>query len=114
MEQPDLFSGAQLRDWGIQAAEHDRTLVCQAVDTAIGMCVYAGTGFTAEDVRESLGRYVRDLPDVSKVIGGRIRAAALAGTIYTRGETLTAQRTDAHSRRLLVWYPKPYIEEVLT
>jgi hypothetical protein len=51
---------------------------------------------------------------VSKVIGGRIRAAALAGTIYTRGETLTAQRTDAHSRRLLVWYPKPYIEEVLT
>jgi hypothetical protein len=38
----------------------------------------------------------------------------MAGTIYTRGETCTAKRTDAHARRLLVWYPKPYIEEVLT
>ena len=114
MEQQDLFTGETLRDWGIDAAEHDRTLVCQAVDTAIGMCVYTGDGFTAEDVRSWLGRYVRDLPDVSKVIGGRIRAAAIAGTIYTRGETCTAKRTDAHARRLLVWYPKPYIEEVLT
>jgi hypothetical protein len=113
MQQPDLFTGEQLRDFGIQAAERDRTLVIQAVDTAIR--ILADTrplGFTAEDVRDRLGRYVRDLDDVSKVIGGRIRAAALAGNIWTRGETLNARRPDAHARRLLVWYRKHNLEEV--
>ncbi len=112
MQQPDLFSGPQLRDYGIDAAERDRTLVIQAVDSALGMAVYAGAGFTAEDVRAYLGRYVRDLDDVSKVIGGRIRAAALRGDIYTTGETIKAQRPDAHARRMLVWYPKPDALEV--
>ena len=104
MDQPDLFSGAQLRDFGIAAAERDRTLVVQAVDTALRVCADGDDPFTAEDIRAYLGRYVRDLEDVSKVIGGRIRAAAGRGEIYTRGETVTAKRTDAHARRMLVWY----------
>ena len=112
MQQPDLFTGEQLRDFGIDSAEHSRTLACQAVDTAIGLCAYAGAGFTAEDVRSHLGRHVRHLDDVSKVIGGRIRAAALAGAIWTKGETITARRPDAHSRRMLVWYPKYDVMEV--
>ena len=112
MQQPDLFTGEQLRDFGIDAAERDRTLISQAVDAAIMICAFGGDPFTAEDVRAYLGRYVRDLDDVSKVIGGRIRAAALRGDIYTTGETITAKRPDAHARRMLVWYPKQNIEEV--
>jgi hypothetical protein len=104
MDQPDLFTGEQLRDYGIAAAERDRTLVIHAVDTALNVCAAGDDPFTAEDVRAYLGRYVRDLEDVSKVIGGRIRAAAGRGDIYTRGETVTAKRTDAHARRMLVWY----------
>jgi hypothetical protein len=106
MEQPDLFTGEQLRDFGIEAAERDRTLIIQAVDTAILVCAHGGDAFTAEDVRAYLGRYVRDLDGVSKVLGGRIRAAALRGHIYTLGETSTAKRTDAHARRMLLWYGK--------
>ena len=112
MMQPDLFSGPQLRDFGIDAAERDRTLIIQAVDTALAVCAGGDDGFTAEDVRALLGRYVRDLDDVSKVIGGRVRAAALRGDIYTRGETVTAKRPDAHARRMLVWYRKDDLLEV--
>ena len=106
MEQHDLFTGAELRDFGIKAAAHDRTLIIQAVDKAIEICAQGGDPFTAEDVRAWLGRYVRDLDDVSKVIGGRIRASAVRGAIYTLGETCTAKRTDAHARRMLLWYGK--------
>jgi hypothetical protein len=107
-------SGAQLRDDGISAAEHDRVLVSHAVDTALTICAAGSVGFTAEDVRAMLGRYVRDLEDVSKVIGGRVRAAALRGDIYTKGETVCAKRADAHARRMLVWYRKDDLTEVLT
>jgi hypothetical protein len=106
MEQPDLFTGDELRDFGIAAAERDRTLVIQAVDKAIEICGDHGRGFTAETVRSWLGRYVKDLEDVSKVIGGRLRAAAVRGDIYTLGETVIAIRPSAHSRRMLVWYGK--------
>jgi hypothetical protein len=106
MEQPDLFTGDELRDFGIAAAERDRTLVIQAVDKAIEICAYGGDGFTAEDVRAYLGRYVKDLDDVSKVIGARLRAAAVRGDIYTLGETVIAIRPSAHSRRMLIWYGK--------
>jgi hypothetical protein len=112
MNQPDLFTGDELRDFGIQSAESGRTLIIQAVDTAISICTASDDGFTAEDVRAWLGRYVRDLEDVSAVIGGRMRAAALRGDIYTTGETVIARRPDAHSRRLLVWYRKADIMEV--
>jgi len=47
MNQPDLFTGQQLRDHGIAAAEHDRTIVIQAVDTAIELRARSGLGFTA-------------------------------------------------------------------
>jgi hypothetical protein len=104
MQQPDLFTGPDLRDFGIAAAEVDRTIVIQAVDTAIRVCADGDDGFTAEDVRAYLGRYVRDSDDVSKVIGGRIRAAAVAGLIHTTGETVTAKRPHAHARRMLLWY----------
>jgi hypothetical protein len=113
MEQPDLFTGEQLRDFGIEAAEHDRTVVIQAVDTSIRICAdIMDDGFTAEDVRAALGRYVADLPEVSKVIGGRMRAAAMSGLIHTRGETQTAKRTDAHARRMLIWYRTLFTIEV--
>jgi hypothetical protein len=114
MNQPDLFTGEQLRDFGIDAAERDRTLVSQAVDTAIRICAQGDDGFTAEDVRAYLGRYVRDLDHVSKVIGGRIRAAATSGLIHTTGQTVTAKRPDAHARRMLVWYRTSILEEVYT
>ena len=100
------LSGAELRDFGIAAAERKRTLMVQAVDKAIEVRSAIGDGFTAETVRELLGQYVRDLEDVSKVIGGRIRAAAVRGDIYTLGETVIALRPSAHSRRMLVWYVK--------
>ena len=106
MEQPDLFTGDELRDFGIAAAQRDRTIVIQAVDKALEICAAGGDGFTAEEVRAYLGRFVRDLDDVSKVIGGRLRAAATRGDIYTLGETVTALRPSAHSRRMLVWYGK--------
>ena len=106
MNQPDLFTGEQLRDYGIAAAEHDRTLVIQAVDRAIDICASMTRGFTAEDVRELLGRYVADLEDVSKVIGGRIRGAAKRGDIYTNYETVVGKRAASHARRMLVWYGK--------
>jgi hypothetical protein len=113
MDTPNLFDGHDLRDAGIAAAERDRKLIIQAVDIAIGICADGDDGFTAEDVRAYLGRYVRDLEDVSKVIGGRVRKAATTGLIYTRGETVTAKRPDAHARRMLVWYRKPHIMEVV-
>ena len=100
------LSGDELRDFGIAAAERQRTLMVQAVDKAIEIRAYTGDGFTAETVRDLLGSHVRDLDDVSKVIGGRIRAAATRGDIYTLGETIIAVRPSAHSRRMLVWYGK--------
>jgi len=107
MEQPDLFTGEQLRDFGIDAAERDRTLAIQAVDKAIEVCALGTiSGFTSDTVRSYLGRYVAELEDVSKVIGGRIRAAAVRGDIYTVGETRYSRRPSAHSRRMLVWYRK--------
>ena len=106
MRQPDLFTGDELRDFGIDAAERDRTLIIQAVDKAVEICAAGDDKFTAEEVRAYLGRYVKDLDEVSKVIGGRIRAAAARGQIYTVGETTTAIRPSAHSRRMLVWYGK--------
>jgi len=115
MDQLDLFycpTGDELRDAGIAAAERDRTLIIQAVDTAVRICAEGDDGFTAEDVRAYLGRFVRDLDDVSKVIGGRMRRAAVSGLIYTKGETVTASRPDAHSRRMLVWYGKRHYTEV--
>ena len=113
MEQPDLFTGDNLRDFGIAAAERDRALAIQAVDKAIEYAAWPGGPFTAESVRDQLGRYTRDLEDISKVIGGRMRAAAVRGDIYTKGETVKAHRADAHSRRLLVWYRKSDIMEVI-
>ena len=111
--QGNLFDGPQLRDAGIAAAERDRTIAIQAVDVAIRFAAANATaGFTAEDVRSQLGRYVRDLEDVSKIIGGRIRAASGRGEIWTRGETVTARRADAHARRMLVWYRTDPTQEV--
>jgi hypothetical protein len=113
MQQPDLFSGDELRDFGMQAAERDRTLICQAVDTAIRILAQTRLlGFTAEDVRLRLRQDVRDLDDVSKVIGARIRANAVAGLIHTRGETVKATRPDAHARRMLTWYRTSTLEEI--
>ena len=106
MMQGDLFSGDELRDFGIEAAERDRTLMVQAVDTAIRILAGNAGGFTAETVRGIINYHWRDLEDVSKVIGGRIRAAAVRGQIYTLGETVVAMRPSAHSRRMLVWYGK--------
>ena len=99
-------TGDELRDQGIAAAERDRTLMVQAVDKSIEIHAGVGAGFTAETVRGLLGRHVRDLEDVSKVIGARMRAAATRGEIYTLGETVIALRPSAHSRRMLVWYGK--------
>jgi hypothetical protein len=108
MQQPDLFTGDDLRDFGIEAAERDRTLIIQAVDKAIDILarMMNKEGFTAGDVRAILGRYVRDLDDVGKVIGGRMRAAAIRGDIYTLGQSAKMVRPAAHSRRVLVWYGK--------
>ena len=106
MNQPDLFSGDELRDFGIAAAERDRELIIKVVDRLIEVWADGGGSFTAENVRLSLDPEVRDLEDVSKVIGGRIRAAAIRGLIFTLGETVTALRPSAHSRRMLVWYGK--------
>lgn len=112
MQQPDLFTGDELRDFGIAAATRDRTLVIQAVDTALRIVASGDDPFTAEDVRAYLGRYLRDLDDVGKVIGARIRAAAVRGDIWTGGETVIARRASAHSRRMLVWYRKRNVLEV--
>ena len=101
-----LFDGPTLRDAGIKLAEWERTLICQAVDKAIEMLAGAGEPFTAEDVRSMLGQYVRDHEDISKVIGGRIRAAAVAERIETDGATVQARRPEAHARRMLVWRRK--------
>jgi hypothetical protein len=106
MEQPDLFTGDELRDFGIAAADRDRDLMIRLIDDAIDWRSKRGTGFTAEDVRTGFGPNISRHPDFSKVIGGRIRAAALRGDIYTLGETVTAIRPSAHSRRMLIWYRK--------
>lgn len=104
MEHLTLFDGPTLRDAGIKIAEWERTLICQAVDKAVEVLAGAGSTFTAEDVRELLGRYVRNHEDVSKVIGARLRAAAVAGQIATDGRTVQARRPAAHARRMLLWH----------
>jgi hypothetical protein len=106
MQNLTLFDGPTLRDAGIKLAEWERTLLCEAVDKAIGMLADACNRFTAEDVRSMLGHYVRDHQDISKVIGGRIRAAALADLIETDGATVQARRPEAHARRMLLWQGK--------
>ena len=106
MEQPDLFTGEQLRDFGMAAAEHDREQMIRLVDDKIDWLAKHGPRLTAEDVRAGFGPTISSHPDFSKVIGARIRAAALRGDIYTLGETIIAGRPSAHSRRMLVWYGK--------
>ena len=114
MNQPDLFTGAELRDHGISAAERDRARMIELVDDAIDWFSKHGPSFSAEDVRSAFGPNIAGHPDFSKVIGGRIRAAALRGDIYTLGETIIAGRAKAHSRRILVWYGKSELWEGLT
>jgi hypothetical protein len=109
---PTLFDGPFLRDEGIAAAEHQRTIAVQACDTAIRMLASLDDPFTAEDVRHMLGRYAAELDDISKVIGGRMRAAAVAGLIYTTGSTTIATRPTAHARRILEWWGKRDIKEI--
>ena len=106
MEQPDLFTGAELRDFGIAAAERDRQLMIDIVDDVIDYVSQTVDAFTAETVRSKLGPNIRQHEDLSKVIGARMRSAATRGLIYTLGETVTAARREAHARRLLVWYRK--------
>ena len=109
MEQPDLFTGADLRDEGIARAERDREQMSRLVDDQIEWRAAQGAGFTAEDVRAGFGPNIGRHPDLSKVIGARIRAAAVRGDIFTLGETVIARRPKAHSRRMLVWYRKGHI-----
>jgi hypothetical protein len=107
MNQPDLFTGDELRDFGIAAAEASTGPSWSRPSTRPSRsCAAGGDGFTAEDVRAYLGQVRQsDLEDVSKVIGGRIRAAAVSGLIYTRRDR-HRRRPSAHSRRMLVWYGK--------
>ena len=110
MHQPDLFTGDELRDFGIEAAERDRDQMVRLVDGGIEWVAKQGGPFTAETIRAGFGPNIGRHPDLSKVIGARIRAAATRGDIYTLGETIIAKRPTAHSRRLLIWYPKYGIE----
>ena len=106
MENLTLFDGPTLRDAGIKLAEWERTLICQAIDRHISTLADAGEPFTAEDVRGRLSHHYREHEDISKVIGGRIRAAAVAERIETDGATVQARRPEAHARRMLVWRRK--------
>ena len=109
MTQRDLFSGDELRDEGIERAERDRHQMSRLVDDQIEWRAAQGAGFTAEDVRAGFGPNIGRHPDLSKVIGARMRAAAVRGDIFTLGETVIARRPKAHSRRMLVWYRKGYL-----
>jgi hypothetical protein len=109
-----LTFGEQLRDEGMAASQvHAHSAIVDMVDRAIIAESDRAwpDGFTAEAVRNHLG-LLENLATVSKVIGARMNAAARRGLIYTRGETVIAQRPDAHARRLLVWYRKPTTKEI--
>lgn len=73
-----------------------------AVDAAIKQVAEHRASFTAEHVRDALGHFAES-PNVSRVIGARITAAARRKEIYTDGTTQIAARPEAHARRLLVW-----------
>jgi hypothetical protein len=109
-----LTFGEQLRDEGMAASQvHAHSAIVTMVDRAIIAESDRSwpDGFTAEAVRNHLG-LLENLATVSKIIGARMNAAARRGLIYTRGETVIAQRPDAHARRLLVWYRKPTTKEI--
>lgn len=73
-----------------------------AVDAAIKQCAENRVTFTSEHVRQTLG-HLAESPNVSRVIGARITAAARRKEIFTDGTTAIAARPEAHARRLLVW-----------
>jgi len=108
-----LTFGEQLRDEGMAASQiHAHSAIVAFVDAAIDneLLACGGEGFTAEQVRARL-TLLEHSATVSKVIGARMHAASRRGVMYTKGETVKATRPDAHARRLLVWYRKPFIEE---
>jgi hypothetical protein len=111
-----LTFGEQLRDEGMAESQiYAHSGIVMHVDRCILLAADFSArergGFTAEDVRKQLGT-IDLLATVSKVIGARMNAAARRGLIFTKGETVIAQRPDAHARRLLVWYWKPTTTEV--
>ena len=73
-----------------------------AVDAAIKQVAERRTTFTSDDVREALGHFAES-PNVSRVIGARMTAAARRKEIVTDGQTAIAGRKEAHARRILVW-----------
>lgn len=73
-----------------------------AVDAAIKQVSERLDTFTSEDVRDALG-HLAESPNVSRVIGARMTAAAGRNEIYSDGRTRLAKRKQAHARRLLVW-----------
>jgi hypothetical protein len=109
-----LTLSEQLAVEGMAASENNvAPAITRQVDRAIDYCARFETdGFTSEDVRLRLGHF-GELASVSKVIGSRMNSTAKAGRIYTRGETRKATRAEAHARRLLVWYRKDSISEVM-
>jgi hypothetical protein len=108
-----LTFGEQLRDEGMAASQANaHSAIVRFVDAAIDreLMLCGGEGFTAEDVRARLD-LLEHSATVSKVIGARMHAASRRGVMFTKGETRKATRPDAHARRLLVWYRKPFLEE---
>lgn len=96
--------GLDLKAEGQATATHGTPFVIRfAVDAAIKQCAETRPTFTSEHVRETLG-HLAELQDVSRVIGARMSAAARRGEIVNYGNTVIADRKNAHARRLLVWH----------
>jgi hypothetical protein len=95
--------GFDFKAAGQATATHGTPFVIRfAVDAAIKQVAQRQHTFTSDDVREALGHFAES-PNVSRVIGARMTAAARRREIVTDGSTAIAGRKEAHARRILVW-----------
>jgi HJR/Mrr/RecB family endonuclease len=98
-----MSTGTQLKLEGQTTATYGTPFVIRfAVDAGIKLVAERQAEFTSEDVRRVLG-HLAESPNVSRVIGARMTAAARRGEIVSDGRTVAAARKEAHARRLLLW-----------
>jgi len=95
--------GLDLKYEGQAVATYGTPLIIRfAVDAAIKQLAAKGRPFTSDEVRAGLG-FFAESPNVSRVIGACMTAAAKRKEIFTDGSTVIAGRKEAHARRILVW-----------
>jgi hypothetical protein len=101
--QPDLFTGAALRDAGIaKVSASNPGWVQSAKDYIISLARLKGE-ITADDLRDVIVRGELETPRNPNAIGAAFKYAASSGLIRNTGRVTKSKHPSTHARRVLIW-----------